>query len=132
MSVTRVSGVIGRRACASLAAVSAVLHAVMLGHAASPAAVAVMMVMIAGCLFCARDLWLRGTARAWLLVALMNLAMIASHVPAPAHHHGAAPAVAPMTTVSALATVLSAVEVAAAAVILGYTTRRRSLTGGPR
>jgi hypothetical protein len=35
--------------------------------------------MAAGCLYCARDLWVRETLRAWILVALMNLTMIAVH-----------------------------------------------------
>jgi hypothetical protein len=83
--------------------------------------------MAAGCLYCARDLWVRGTLRAWVLVALMNLAMIAIHAPAPAaHHHGggvttAAPA--PHSTVMNLATTLAAVEVVAAAAVLYSRTR---------
>jgi hypothetical protein len=35
--------------------------------------------MLAACMFCARDLWARGTLGAWALVALMNLAMIVIH-----------------------------------------------------
>ena len=50
---------------------------------------ALLATMIVACLYCARELWRDGTERAWVVVALMNLAMIALHLPAPAHHHGA-------------------------------------------
>jgi hypothetical protein len=121
------AAVFGRRACAALAACSAVLHGFSLGHATSIAATALTVVMLAACLFCARDLWARGTLRAWILVALMNLAMIASHAPAStAHHHsGGVNAAAPVhhSTVMTLATTLAAVEVVAAAAVLYYRTR---------
>lgn len=85
------------------------------------------VVMLAACVFCARDLWARGTLRAWVLVALMNLAMIASHAPLSATHHhgGSAGAAAPvqLSTVMTLATTLAAVEVIAAAAVLYYRTR---------
>jgi hypothetical protein len=104
-----------------------VLHGFSLGHATSIAATALTVVMLAACLFCARDLWARGTLRAWILVALMNLAMIASHAPAStAHHHsGGVNAAAPVhhSTVMTLATTLAAVEVVAAAAVLYYRTR---------
>ena len=80
---------LGRRACAALAVVSAGLHAAMLGHASNLIAAGLLATMIAACLYCARELWRDGTERAWVVVALMNLAMIALHLPAPAHHHGA-------------------------------------------
>ena len=106
--------VFGQRACAALAACSAVLHGVSLIH-------------IAACLYCARDLWVRGTLRAWVLVALMNLAMIAAHVPAsPPHHHGGgvtAVTPVPHSTVMTLATALAAVEVILAAAVVFYRTR---------
>jgi hypothetical protein len=76
------AAVVGRRACAVVAACSAVLHGFSLVHATSAAATVLTAVMLAGCLFCARDLWVRGSPRAWVLVALMNLAMIALHSPA--------------------------------------------------
>ena len=85
---TRV-GVVGRRTCALLAACSAVLHGISLGHVTNVAATVLIAAMLAGCLYCARDLWLHGTQRGWLLVALMNFAMIAIHLPASSgHHHG--------------------------------------------
>jgi hypothetical protein len=93
----------------------------------NPAAMALMVAMLVACLYCARDLWLHGTVRCWLLVALMNFAMIAVHLPASAaHQHGAGPtAVAPVhdSTVMNVATVLAAVEVTIAAVVLYYRTR---------
>ncbi|WP_372507893.1 hypothetical protein [Mycobacterium barrassiae] len=107
-----------RRACATLAATSATLHAAMLGHASSVVAAGLLATMIAACLYCARELWRDGTARAWVIVALMNLAMIALHLPAPAHHHGAPSAAAPPSTLMAVATLLALTEVAAAAAAL--------------
>jgi hypothetical protein len=121
------AGVLGRRAGALLAACSAVLHGFSLNHVTNPAAVVLMVAMLAGCLYCARDLWLHGTVRGWVLVALMNFAMIAIHLPASsAHHHGADLAAAtpvPESTVMTLATALAAVEVTVAAAVLYYRTR---------
>jgi hypothetical protein len=86
-----------------------------------------MVVMAAVCLYCGRDLWVRGTLRAWALVAVMNLAMIAIHLPASSgHHHGGGlTAAMPMhhSTAMALATALAAVEVACAVTVLLYRTR---------
>lgn len=135
MSIASTPGVIGRRTCAVLAAGSAGLHAVMLGHAGNVATGVLMAGMIVACLWCARDLWLRGTLGVWCVVALMNLAMIAIHLPAPAHHHGAIThtAVAQQSWVMAAATVISLVEAAASAAVLSYRTRGRmvALTGTP-
>jgi hypothetical protein len=119
--------VYGRRACAVLAASSALLHGISLIHATSLAAAVLTVAMVAGCLYCARDLWVGGALRAWVLVALMNLAMIASHAPASATHHhgGGVNADAPVhhSTVMTLATTLAAVEVIAAAAVLYHRTR---------
>src|SRR6476659_7211734 len=84
----RVGPVLGRRACAALALTSAGLHAAMLDHASNVVAGGLLAAMIVACVYCARDLWLRGTLRAWCVVGLMNIAMIAMHMPMPAHHHG--------------------------------------------
>jgi hypothetical protein len=117
----------GRRACAALAARSAVPHGISLGHGTNLAAAGLTAAMAAGCLYCAPDLWGRETLRAWVLVALMNLTMITIHASAPAaHHHGggvttAAPA--HHSTVMNLATTLAAVEVVAAAAVLYSRTR---------
>jgi hypothetical protein len=110
-----------------LAATSAVLHGVSLAHATNVVATVLMVAMIAGCLYCARDLWRRGTQRGWVLVASMNFAMIAIHLPMPAQHHhptglGAA-LPAHDSTVMVLATALAAVEVTVAAAVLYYRTR---------
>ena len=83
MSAAGMSAVFGRRACAALALTSAGLHAAMLGHASNVVAGALLAAMIAACVYCARDLWLHGTLRAWCVVGLMNVAMIAVHLPAP-------------------------------------------------
>ncbi|MCT7657537.1 hypothetical protein [Mycobacterium deserti] len=104
-------GALGRRSCAALAVCSAGLHTAMLGHAANPVAAGLLVVMIVGCLYCARELWREGSVRAWTVVALMNLAMIALHLPAPAHHHGtvaAAPGQMTAATSVALVEVLIA------------------------
>ena len=115
--------------CAVLAACSAVLHGVLLGHAANPAMMATMVAMMIACLFCARDLWLRGSLGVWCAVALMNLAMVALHMPMPAHHHGVSVPSAPSTAVDPMemATTLALVEVVIAAAVLAYRTRHRSL-----
>ena len=121
--------IIGRRACALLAAGSAGLHAAMLGHAANAISAAMLAVMIMACLWCALDLWREGTVRAWVVVGLMNIAMIAVHLPAPAHaHHGVAPAGPPTpSTLMATATLLASIEVLAAAVALYVGSRGRTV-----
>jgi NADH:ubiquinone oxidoreductase subunit K len=117
-----------------LALSSAGLHAAMLGHAANVVAGALLVGMIVACVYCARDLWLRGTLRAWCVVGLMNIAMIAVHLPAPSHHHGVhmGPR-AQQSTLMGLATAIAAVEVAIAIAVLYYRTRRNAelLTGTP-
>jgi hypothetical protein len=110
-----------------LAASSAVLHGISLGHASNVVAMVLMVGMIAGCLYCARDLWRHGTQRGWVLVASMNFAMIAIHLPMPAEHHHATDLAAALpahdSTVMTAATVLAAVEVTVAAVVLYHRTR---------
>jgi hypothetical protein len=119
--------VLGRRACAVLALSSSGLHAAMLGHASNVVAGGMLSVMIVACVYCARDLWLRGTLRAWCVVGLMNIAMIAVHLPAPSHHHGMGTATTgQQSTLMGLATAIAAVEVTAAAVVLCYRTRGRA------
>jgi NADH:ubiquinone oxidoreductase subunit K len=120
----RVGPVFGRRACAVLALSSAGLHAAMLGHASNVVAGLLLAAMITACVYCARDLWLRGTLRAWCVVGLMNIAMIVVHLPAPSHHHGMHVAMpAQQTTLMGLATAIAAVEVAVAMAVLYYRTR---------
>jgi hypothetical protein len=121
---TATSIVLGRRACAVLALSSAGLHAAMLGHASNILAGVLLAAMIVACVYCARDLWLRGTLRAWCVVGLMNIAMIAVHLPMPAHHHGMQ--MGPMgqqSTLMGLATGVAAVEVVVAMAVLYYRTR---------
>jgi hypothetical protein len=104
-----------------------VLHGILLGHVTNVVAMALILAMLVGCLYCARDLWSEGTVRGWVLVALMNFAMIAIHLPmSAAHHHGSGPVVlAPVheSTIMNIATVVAAIEVTAAAVVLYYRTR---------
>lgn len=116
------SAVIGRRACAALALSSAGLHAAMLGHASNVVAGLLLAAMIAACVYCARDLWARGTLRAWCVVGLMNIAMIAVHLPAPSHHHGIQ-AAGQQSTLMGLATAVAAVEVVVAMAVVYYRTR---------
>ena len=73
---TATPATLGRRACAALALSSAGLHAAMLGHASNVVAGVLLAAMIVACVYCARDLWLRGSLRAWCVVGLMNIAMI--------------------------------------------------------
>ena len=122
----RVGPVFGRRACAALALSSAGLHAAMLGHASNVVAGGLLAAMIVACVYCARDLWLRGTLRAWCVVGLMNIAMIAVHLPAPAHHHGVHAAAGQQSMLMGLATAIAAVEVAVAMAVLYYRTRRNA------
>lgn len=115
---------IGRRVCAVLAACSAVLHATMLGHATNLVTGGLLAVMAFGCLFCAYELWVAGPLRAWVIVALMNLAMVALHIPGPGHHHGPGTAVH-TPAVMLWATLLALIETTAAGVVLYYRTRHR-------
>jgi NADH:ubiquinone oxidoreductase subunit K len=90
--------------------------------------------MIVACVYCARDLWLRGSLRAWCVVGLMNIAMIAVHLPMPAHHHGTSmAAMGQQSTLMGVATAIAAVEVTVAMSVLYYRTRRNAelISGTP-
>jgi hypothetical protein len=107
---------------------------VILGHVSSVIVGGLLAAMIVACLYCARELWRAGTARAWVVVALMNLAMIALHLPAPEHNHGAPNVAAPApSTLMTAATLLAFAEVVAAAVALYAGSRGRTvaLSGTP-
>jgi hypothetical protein len=126
MSAADASALVARRTAAGLAALSAALHGVMLGHAGSLAAAVVIAGMVGACPYCAWELWQFGTTRAWCLVALMNLAMVAVHLPVSAAHHvtrAAMAAVVPQSTIMTLATVLSMIEAAIAVAVMCYRTR---------
>ena len=115
-----------RRIAAVLAAISSALHGVMLGHAGNVASAVLVAGMALVCLYCARELWLSGTTRAWTLVAVMNLAMVAVHLPVcGAHHftHATTEAVVPQSFVMTLAMGLSMVEVLIAVAVLWYRSR---------
>lgn len=116
----------GRRLCAVLAACSAALHSVSLLSETGIAAVLTAAMLVA-CLYCARDLWGQGTLRAWTTVALMNLAMIALHLPMPAVHHHGVQGAGPHTGAMTIATWLALVEVTAAASVLFWCTRSRDI-----
>lgn len=135
MSSRRTFSVLGRRLCAALAVCSAVLHGAMIGHADNPATVALIVAMMVGCIACGVHLWKMGSPRTWSLVAVMNLAMVAAHWSAPAHHHGAAMtsasmASAPVPGLMELATAVALTEVLLATVALCFSTRGRTLAGG--
>jgi hypothetical protein len=124
---SRVGPVFGRRVCAALALGSATLHAAMLGHASNVASAALLAAMVVGCVYCARDLWLRGTLRAWCVVGLMNIAMIAVHMPMPAHHHGVnTRAMGEHSALMGWATAVASVEVLVAIAVVYYGTRRNA------
>jgi NADH:ubiquinone oxidoreductase subunit K len=121
---TATSATVGRRACAVLALSSAGLHAAMLGHASNALAGGLLAAMIVACVYCARDLWTQGSLRAWCVVGLMNIAMIAVHLPMPAHHHHIQMgSMGQQSTLMGLATGIAAVEVAVAMAVLYYRTR---------
>ncbi len=108
-----------RAAGVLLAVSSAVLHA------SSPSILTVAMA--AACLYCAYELWRFDTVRSWLMVAVMNLAMIAVHIPMTGHRHGgavAAPTV-DMGMAMQLATVVALAEILFAATVLFVRTRAR-------
>lgn len=108
-----------RRVCATIAVSSAVLHALALGSSAA----FVGVLMIVGCLSCAWHLWWHDSIRAWLTVALMNLAMIAVHLPMSAgHHHNGGPS-APPSTLMTWGIGAAIVEVGAATLGLYLKTR---------
>ena len=128
MSVVYAPAVLGRRACALLAASSAVLHVFMLTHAGNAVAGGLLAVMIVTCLWCARDLWRRGTPAVWCTVALMNLAMVALHTPMPAHHHGTGAHMSGPSNLMMFTVLLALTEAAIAGTVLYYRTRNRSVT----
>lgn len=111
-----------RGAGALLAVSSAVLHGISLG--------AVALAMAAVCLYCAYELWRFDSVRSWVLVAVMNIAMIGVHlVSTGGHHHGAAasalaaPATVDMGVAMGLATAVAVVEILFAATVLFVRTR---------
>jgi hypothetical protein len=117
---------VARRIAAGVAATSAALHGVMLGHAGNVASTVLIAGMALTCLYCARELWLSGTTRAWTLVALMNLAMVAVHLPVSGEHHvtrATVEAVVPQSMIMTLAMALSMVEVLIAATVLWFRSR---------
>lgn len=120
--------VVGRRFCAVLAVISAALHGMMVVNATNVAVVVLTVAMLAVCLYCAYGLWFRGTLRDWTLIALMNLAMIAVHLPmSVGHHHGGVDVTTPQhSMLMMLATAVAAIEVVVAAGVLYYMTRARA------
>ena len=128
LPIVSTSPVLGRRTCAVAAAGSAVLHALMLGHAGSPIVALFVAAMAIACLFCACELWRAGSQRVWCLVAVMNLVMVGLHMGGPGHQHGAAAAVGatPATTpLMTLATGVALAEAVVAATVLCVLTWRR-------
>ena len=136
MFAARASAVIARRGCAIGAMCSAVVHGLLLGNAGSPVAALFGIVMMAACLYCARDLWLEGSTRAWCLVAVMNLGMVAVHWSLPGHnHHGPILAQArdvPASTLMTVATSLSLLEATVATTVLYVITRRNAVSAAPQ
>jgi hypothetical protein len=133
MSAATTSAVLGRRACALVAVGSAAVHGLMLGRADSPVLAVLVVAMMGACLYCARDLWTVGSPRAWCVVAVMNLGMVAVHWPAPGHHHGGAVSTAvaiPGSTLMTVATSLSVLEAAAATAVLYVQSRGRAVSLG--
>jgi hypothetical protein len=136
MSTVRTSAVLGRRTCALVAVASATVHGLMLGHVGNPVVAVLVVAMMAACLFCARELWTAGRPRAWCVVAVMNLGMVAVHWSLPSHHHGAAvttvATAVPTPTLMTVATTVSLAEAAVATVVLWVQTRRRAISLAPQ
>ncbi len=106
------------------------LHGITIVHTETAAAVVVMAAMAVACLYCARELWLGNALRTWVLVAVMNIAMIAMHTPfASGHQHGGVADVATVplhhSTVMTLATALAAVEAVIATAVVYQRSRQR-------
>ncbi|CCW13961.1 hypothetical protein RAJCM14343_0683 [Rhodococcus aetherivorans] len=114
------------RAAAALAVSAAVLHAGSLAeHTPSPGSAALTLVMVAGCLYCARHLWMRGDQRDWILVTVMNVAMIMVHLTtmspdraAGGHHGHAVPPVAGAAAGASIPPLMAAALAVAAAEVL--------------
>jgi hypothetical protein len=130
MSAATTSAVLGRRACALVAVCSVAVHALMLGRAGNPAVAVLVVAMMGACLYCARDLWTVGSSRAWCLVAVMNLAMVAAHWSLPGHHHTGVASISgiPTSTLMTVATSLSVLEAAAATAVLYVQSRGRAVS----
>jgi uncharacterized membrane protein len=112
-----------------VAVCSAVVHGLMLGSSTTPALAILVLAMMGACLFCARDLWTVGSTRAWCLVAVMSLGMIAVHWSAPGHHHtGAIGTAAPASPLMTVATSLSVLEAVAATAVLYVKSRSRAVS----
>ncbi|MFW0797083.1 hypothetical protein AAFP30_24990 [Gordonia sp. CPCC 205515] len=135
MIATRTLAVVGRRACAALALTSGALHvAVALSGAWMPmTAVTVGMALMCG--LCAWHLWRGPDLRAWCAVAMMSLAMIATHlsvggchVPQTAQASDAGSPSALMTAAIGIAVVEALVAVA---VIFGRTRNDGPHVNGP-
>lgn len=132
------------RAGAALAVFSATLHAASLGHMArhgGALAAASMVVMIVGCLYCARHLWTRAAPADWAAVAVMSLVMIALHTPLSGGHRGHSPSPAlstglpvgqamPLLTVT-LATALAEAVIATIALVVSTNLRNRCMSEVP-
>lgn len=135
MPLATTSAVLGRRTCALVAVCSAVVHGLMLGSSTTPALAILVLAMMGACLFCARDLWTVGSTRAWCLVAVMSLGMIAVHWSAPGHHHTGVSSIgligtgAPTaSTLMTVATSLSVLEAVAATAVLYVKSRSRAVS----
>jgi hypothetical protein len=129
------SAVLGRRTCALVAVCSAAVHGLMIGRSTNPALAILVVAMMGACLYCARDLWTMGSSRAWCLVAVMNLGMIAVHWSAPGHHHTGVisrvligTGVPTASTLMTVATSLSVLEAAAATAVLCVKSRGRAVS----
>lgn len=101
----------------------------MIVHADSPVLAALIIAMAGACLFCAYEMWRACGARTWVVVAVMNLAMVAAHWSMPVHHHGTQSPLPDqsMPALMGLATVVSFIEAMIAAAVLYSITRRRDL-----
>jgi len=128
---------LGRRMCAAAAVCSAGLHVLMVGHVGSPAVRILLVAMALACLYCARDLWAGPSLRAWCVVALMSLGMVAIHFTVPGCHSSVVDTTAPVLAgpgvLMSTATAVALAEAVIATAVLTWRTRGRYelLTTGP-
>ncbi|OZC79102.1 hypothetical protein CH274_16855 [Rhodococcus sp. 06-418-5] len=106
------------RCASALAVISAVLHLEMGVGGASGMLVTAMAVV---CVVCAADLWRSTNNRAWVVMAASSAVMLLAHASSPSGHHQ--PVVTDAVSGASAASILAAVELTLAAVVVFVRTR---------
>lgn len=106
------------RCAAALAVTTAFLHLRMgIGNALGVVVAAMAVV----CLLCAADLWRSTNNRAWVVMAASSAVMLLAHASSPSGHHQ--PVVTDAVSDASAASILAAVELTLAAVVVFVRTR---------